>query len=585
VRHSFTKSVIATLAKRAGYRCSNPACRKQTVGPHPSPDKALDIGVAVHITADSPGGMRYDPTLTQEERKGIQNAIWLCHNCATIVDRDAAQYHTEMLMGWKNSAEQWDDSGKLQSDSQVASEARPVEHVVLLIHGIRTEADWQEMVVQQLTSPQVRVFPIKYGFFDAFQFLLPGPTRKGPMQKVLKEIRIVRDRFPTAKLSIIAHSFGTHVVSQLLQNNFDIRLFRTLFCGAVVQRNYPWEKVLRQITEDQVVNECGKSDVWPVIAQSVTWGYGASGTHGFGGVVVRDRYHSGGHSQYFSPAFIAEFWTPFIRDGIIRPSRFEASRPNTPWWLSLLGWIPLRYVLALVVVLGFYRIGWQPLRELLHFANNQRVEVQHGAVELADVAFIDDLSGNIAPRLDIKLSNPSHYPAIVKRVDIQVRRIWNLRQLPTMTGAYLPPSHTYVQRLQPRGAPYQRTLNVSQAIGSNDTDRFLIQFEEESSEEEMFSANTVYYANVKVFADSDDKTIGSKDVLFLISYQGDTLPTSSDLQDLVDNEKRMGRQVTLQALKEAVAANRVMLQEIADIQAARSPSLQRMIDSMNSLPK
>lgn len=142
-----------------------------------------------------------------------------------------------------------------------------VDHVVLLIHGIRTEADWQEMVVRKLEAPGIRAFPIKYGYFDAFKFLIPG-FRNQPLVKVLKEIRLVRDRFPTAKLSIIAHSFGTYVVSQLLQENFDIRLHRTLFCGSVVKTNYPWEKVLRQVTEDQVVNECGKSDVWPVIG---TW--------------------------------------------------------------------------------------------------------------------------------------------------------------------------------------------------------------------------------------------------------------------------------------------------------------------------
>jgi len=116
--------------------------------------------------------------------------------------------------------------------------------------------------------------------------------------------------------------------------------------------------VLRQITEDQVVNECGKSDVWPVIAQSVTWGYGASGTHGFGSVVARDRFHPGGHSQYFEEDFVKEYWVPFIRDGMIKPSGWETTRPGTPWWLSTLGWLPLKYLILICAALTLSFVWW-----------------------------------------------------------------------------------------------------------------------------------------------------------------------------------------------------------------------------------
>lgn len=244
------------------------------------------------------------------------------------------------------------------------SQSAEVDHVVLLIHGIRTEADWQEMVVRQLEGPSIRVFPIKYGFFDVFQFLIPGPTRMWPIQRVLKEVRLVRDRFRTAKLSIVAHSFGTYIVSQLVRDNFDIRLFRILFCGSVVPSTFAWEKVLRQITEDQVVNECGKSDIWPVFAQAVTWGYGATGTHGFGSVVVRDRYHPGGHSQYFDQNFVKKYWVPFLQRGEICPSDWEQSRPSTPWWLSFLGWLPLRYLALIAPIVTAMIVAWPQITPL-----------------------------------------------------------------------------------------------------------------------------------------------------------------------------------------------------------------------------
>jgi len=68
VRDDFPKLVLETLAKRS-YLCSNPACQKPTSGPHSDKEKALNLGVAAHITAASSGGPRYDPRLTAEQRQ------------------------------------------------------------------------------------------------------------------------------------------------------------------------------------------------------------------------------------------------------------------------------------------------------------------------------------------------------------------------------------------------------------------------------------------------------------------------------------------------------------------------------------
>src|SRR5262249_20791802 len=76
-----------------------------TSGPSSEPEKAVNIGVAAHITAAAPGGPRYDPSLTSEERKSLENGIWLCQTCSVRIDRDAAKYTTELLREWKQDAE------------------------------------------------------------------------------------------------------------------------------------------------------------------------------------------------------------------------------------------------------------------------------------------------------------------------------------------------------------------------------------------------------------------------------------------------------------------------------------------------
>jgi hypothetical protein len=59
------------LAKRVGFRCSNPKCGKLTAGPQADVLKAINIGVAAHITAAAPGGPRYDSGLSAKERAGV----------------------------------------------------------------------------------------------------------------------------------------------------------------------------------------------------------------------------------------------------------------------------------------------------------------------------------------------------------------------------------------------------------------------------------------------------------------------------------------------------------------------------------
>ena len=60
MRDEFPKPVVETLAKRVGNRCSNPACRKRTSGPHTDDNKALNVGVAATLPPLLSGGPRYD---------------------------------------------------------------------------------------------------------------------------------------------------------------------------------------------------------------------------------------------------------------------------------------------------------------------------------------------------------------------------------------------------------------------------------------------------------------------------------------------------------------------------------------------
>ncbi|GJE60561.1 hypothetical protein [Methylobacterium trifolii] len=106
-RDNFSKAAIQALRDRAGNLCSQPSCQSPTIGADQSTtDGVTLIGVAAHIKAASPGGPRYDPHQSQAERGSVKNGIWLCSNCATLVDKSGgANFSVTTLNQWKFDAE------------------------------------------------------------------------------------------------------------------------------------------------------------------------------------------------------------------------------------------------------------------------------------------------------------------------------------------------------------------------------------------------------------------------------------------------------------------------------------------------
>lgn len=104
MRDDFPQSIVRVLAAQVGHRCANPDCERPTSGPALDDDKAINLGVAAHITAASEGGPRYDRSLTKEARRAASNGIWLCQACGKLIDSDPKQYTIENLRGWKKAA-------------------------------------------------------------------------------------------------------------------------------------------------------------------------------------------------------------------------------------------------------------------------------------------------------------------------------------------------------------------------------------------------------------------------------------------------------------------------------------------------
>jgi hypothetical protein len=109
----FSRKTVDALAKRAAQTCSNPSCRKATSGPHSEASKSVVKGEAAHIRGARPGSARYDAAMTDGERAEAANSIWLCRECARVVDVDEEKFSASLLQEWKRCHENWVDAGRV----------------------------------------------------------------------------------------------------------------------------------------------------------------------------------------------------------------------------------------------------------------------------------------------------------------------------------------------------------------------------------------------------------------------------------------------------------------------------------------
>ena len=198
-------------------------------------------------------------------------------------------------------------------------------HVVILVHGINTWADWVHAAKPILEAhDDIRVVHPKYGKFGIVPFLLPTKLfALGPRRRVLDTILTEAKRPTTERLSIVAHSFGSYLIGDILRTNDHVRLNRVILCGSIIKQKFNWLRYQHKIGPDQspekhVLNLCARGDRWPTIASLVTFAYGRGGVKGFfDDSYVENVFRDGGHSSQLIPKVAKEDWLPFLCDGTL----------------------------------------------------------------------------------------------------------------------------------------------------------------------------------------------------------------------------------------------------------------------------
>jgi|CXWL01.1.fsa_nt_gi hypothetical protein len=196
---------------------------------------------------------------------------------------------------------------------------------VISLHGIRTRGHWQKFLAPVLAENEFIPHPLDYGWFSALGLLIP-PLMKRKLGWLREEYEKIISRDPQCKPSIIAHSFGSWLVANLLKSDPHIKFDKVILVGSIVDRKFDWGKVISEGRINYLKNERGSKDIFPRIAELFTYKAGASGSKGFEGIrslLVVDRiFPEYKHSTYFNELHYVNEWIPALKNLIIHiPSK------------------------------------------------------------------------------------------------------------------------------------------------------------------------------------------------------------------------------------------------------------------------
>lgn len=88
------------LAFRSGDRCALRDCGQSLTIDGAEADAAT-VGEAAHIVGENLGAARYDATVSDEVRNGYSNLIYVCGTCHIRIDKQEADFSTDLLRALK----------------------------------------------------------------------------------------------------------------------------------------------------------------------------------------------------------------------------------------------------------------------------------------------------------------------------------------------------------------------------------------------------------------------------------------------------------------------------------------------------
>lgn len=99
----YTDRTLKRLHTLSGNQCACPECTKPLI----ARDRKTVVSKICHIEGASKNGPRYNPSMTDNDRRHYDNLILLCDECHDIIDNpdNEKKYPTPLLKQWKKDHE------------------------------------------------------------------------------------------------------------------------------------------------------------------------------------------------------------------------------------------------------------------------------------------------------------------------------------------------------------------------------------------------------------------------------------------------------------------------------------------------
>ncbi|NRB11304.1 MAG: hypothetical protein HRU35_06825 [Rickettsiaceae bacterium] len=99
----YKTTTLRKLDTLSSNQCTAPSCNNPLI----AKDKETNLSKICHIEAVSPGGARFNPDMTDDDRRHYNNLILLCDECHRIIDNpiNELNYTVGLLKEWKKEHE------------------------------------------------------------------------------------------------------------------------------------------------------------------------------------------------------------------------------------------------------------------------------------------------------------------------------------------------------------------------------------------------------------------------------------------------------------------------------------------------
>jgi pimeloyl-ACP methyl ester carboxylesterase len=200
---------------------------------------------------------------------------------------------------------------------------------LIALHGIRTRGPWQEQLQWLIDRQFLRTVPFRNWKYGRILFRALVPSRQQQVvRRFVEDLRQAADNMADVLRpgeapppDVVAHSFGTWLVANALQQDPNLRLGHVVLVSSIIRPDWPWIEIIDRNQVTGILNYCGDRDPWVRLTERFIPDSGPSGRVGFTdehdrllNLILPRATHSSAFTNSQLTISFEDVWRPFLAD-------------------------------------------------------------------------------------------------------------------------------------------------------------------------------------------------------------------------------------------------------------------------------